>query len=135
MPSPVGDAELKTGFLLLGADELAGELRYLHKRLICGRMCCSLLEQNGDPAMSRKGLSSCGWEAQGRLPGSGGIPQAFAEKGGFEPVEVGTGEGRADQRRQHIGSGLGVREDTRRVQSSSARERGSEGLSHTQAGC
>lgn len=83
MSSPVEDAELNQDRIpALGADELAGELRYLHKRLICARKYCLLLEQNGDPAMSRKRLGS--WEAQGRLPGRGGIPQAFAEEGGFD---------------------------------------------------
>ena len=46
--------------------------------------------------MLRKELSTSGWEAQGRLPGGSGIPQAFAAGIAFEPVEMGMGEGESN---------------------------------------
>lgn len=89
-----------------------GELGYLHKRLIQDRKVyyCLLLELNGDPAVFKKGLCSCGWEAQGRLPGRSGTPWAFAEERGFEErVAMGMGEGRAIQSEGSTnGSGVGV---------------------------
>lgn len=52
--------------------------------------------------MLRKELSTSGWEAQGRLPGRSGIPQAFAAGIAFEPAEMGMGEGESNPvRRQH----------------------------------
>lgn len=48
-----------------------------------------ILQQNGDLAKLRKGLSPFDWHEQGRLPGRSGFPQVFPKEVEIELMEMG----------------------------------------------